>query len=103
MSAQRPIALLAACLFVSGALAPGVSQARPIVDIEIAPPAPRVEVVPPPRAGRVWAPGHYVWRRSAHVWVPGTWMRERRGYHWVADEWSQAGTRWHYVPGHWER
>lgn len=82
---------------------PASSHAAINVDIDIAPPAPRVEAVPQVRPGYVWAPGHYEWRRRSHVWVGGHWMRERRGYHWVPDEWVQAGPRWHYAPGHWVR
>ena len=40
----------------------------------------RVETVPEPRVGFVWAPGFWEWRDHAHVWVPGRWMGERRGY-----------------------
>jgi len=103
MSRSRNLALLASASLMTGVLAPAVGLARVNVDIDIAPPAPRTELVPGPRPGYVWAPGHYVWRRHAHVWVPGVWMRERRGYHWVPDEWAHAGPRWHYVPGHWAR
>jgi hypothetical protein len=99
----RTLALLTACTLATGLFAPATSQARVNIDIDIAPPAPRVEVIPGPRVGYVWAPGHYVWRRHAHVWVPGVWIRERRGYHWVPDGWVHNGPRWRYVPGHWAR
>ena len=87
----------------SGVIAPTIASAGGGVDIEIAPPAPRVEVVPGPRAGYVWAPGFWDYRGRAHVWVPGRYMRERRGAHWVPDHWEQRGPRWHMEPGHWER
>ena len=51
----------------------------------------RVEEVPPPRAGYVWAPGFWEWRGGRHVWVGGHWIGERRGYHWVPDRWEQRG------------
>jgi WXXGXW repeat (2 copies) len=73
------------------------------IDIDVAPPAPRVEVIPGPRAGYVWAPGFWEWRGNAHVWVPGHWIGERRGWHWVPDRWDQVGPHWHHYPGHWER
>jgi hypothetical protein len=83
--------------------APAASRAAVNVDIEIGPPAARIEVAPPPRAGFVWAPGYWRWDHGRHVWAAGHWMRERRGYHWAPDRWVQAGPRWHYERGHWER
>jgi hypothetical protein len=100
-------AALAAMLAVTlGALA-GVhaprAQAGVAVDIDIAPPAPRVIVAPPPRAGFVWAPGYWNWNGRAHVWHEGYWVRERHGYHWVPDAWVSRGPHYHYQRGHWER
>jgi hypothetical protein len=96
--------LLAALLVAAGALgAPQVSSAAVVVDVDVAPPAPQVEVVPAARPGYVWAPGFWAWRGGQHVWVRGHWLGERRGYHWVPDAWVPAGPHWHYAPGHWER
>jgi hypothetical protein len=83
--------------------APTMSSAGVVIDVGVAPPAPRVEVVPAARPGFVWAPGYWAWRGHNHVWVRGHWIRERAGFHWVPDGWVQAGPHWHYVPGHWER
>ncbi|HEY6452854.1 MAG TPA: YXWGXW repeat-containing protein [Steroidobacteraceae bacterium] len=98
----RQRVLLIALLMTAGAMAGPVS-AGVNLDIDVAPPAPRVEAAPPPRAGYVWAPGYWAWRGHRHIWVRGHWMHERRGFHWVPDQWVQAGPHWHYVPGHWER
>jgi hypothetical protein len=92
------LGLAAGGMFLPGPVSAGVS-----VDINVAPPAPQVEVVPPPRAGYVWAPGFWEWRGHEHVWVRGRWVGERHGYHWVPDRWEQHGERWHHNPGHWER
>jgi len=93
-----------AVVLTSAALAaPALSSAAVLVDVAVAPPVPRVEVMPAPRVGYVWAPGYWAWREHEHVWVPGRWLRERPGYHWVADAWVAAGPRWHYVAGHWAR
>jgi predicted small secreted protein len=73
------------------------------IDIQIAPPAPRVVEVPPPRAGFVWAPGYYRWDGRQHVWVDGRWLRERRGSHWVPEHWNERHGRYHFEPGHWAR
>lgn len=86
-----------------GAVLPAVASAAANVDIDVAPPAPRVEVVPPPRVGYEWAPGFWAWRGGAHVWVSGRWVVERRGYHWVPDRWVRVGPHWHYARGYWAR
>jgi hypothetical protein len=90
-------------LLLGGAtlIAPALGYTR--VDIDIAPPPPRAEPIPPPRPGYVWAPGHWYWDGRRHVWRPGRWLHERQGYRWVPDVWIPKGERWHYVPGHWER
>lgn len=104
LAAARHPALLSA-LF---ALCLGAGLAYPTpsysaIEIEIAPPVPRVVEVPPPRPGFVWAPGFWAWNGHEHVWHEGRWISERRGHHWVADRWDEHHGRWHYVPGHWER
>lgn len=95
--------LLCIALGTSAMALPGMSQARVNVDIDIAPPAARVEVVPAPRVGFIWAPGYWAWSGHRHVWVAGHWNHARRGEHWVADRWEQRGAKWHRDAGHWER
>jgi hypothetical protein len=101
--ATRKLWLASLCLTVVTAIAPAVTLSAVVVDVDVAPPAPQVEVVPGPRAGYAWAPGYWDWHGHNHVWVRGHWIRERPGYHWVADRWDQAGPHWHHVAGHWER
>ena len=91
------------CTAAAVSLAPPVSSASVNIDVDIAPPVPRVEVVPPARAGYVWAPGYWEYRGHHHVWVEGRWMREHPGQHWVPEHWEQNGARWHMERGHWER
>ena len=69
----------------------------------IAPPPVRVETVPQPRAGFVWAPGYWDYRGHDHIWVGGRWVHERPGFRWVPDRWEQRGPHWHHAQGHWER
>jgi hypothetical protein len=75
--------------------------------VEVAPPPPQVEVMPPPRPGFIWAPGYWNWEGGRHVWVGGNWVGERRGYAYVPDRWVEyregRGSHWHREPGHWER
>ena len=81
-----------------------VSLARAaVVDIEVAPPEPRVVVAPPPRPGFVWAPGYYRYDGHHHVWTDGHFIRERPGFHWEADRWVPHEGRYRYEPGHWVR
>ena len=87
----------------AAALAPAVSSASVNLEIDIAPPAARVEATPGPRVGYVWAPGYWEWRGHEHVWVGGRWMHERRGRHWIPEHWVQNGPHWHMERGHWER
>jgi hypothetical protein len=73
------------------------------VDVDVAPPPPRVVVTPAVRAGYVWAPGYWRWDGRRHVWVEGHYIRERRGYHWRPAHWEERGGRYHFEEGHWER
>jgi hypothetical protein len=101
---NRRNALVGAMLMIAGVAMPTAGLARKVVvDIEVAPPPARVEVVPASRAGYVWAPGYWRWDRGHHVWVKGYWVRERRGYHWTAHRWQERGKRWHFEAGHWDR
>ena len=83
-------------------LLPSVGSARVYVDVDVAPPAPRVEVIPEARVGYVWAPGYWDWDGHRHVWVNGHYIHERHGHHWVADRWERHGEHWRRVEGHWD-
>jgi hypothetical protein len=65
------------------------------------PPPPRAEVVPGPRPGWVWDPGHWAWRGGQYAWIPGHWQAVRPGYRWIPGHWVQRGPNWRWVPGHW--
>lgn len=82
----------------------GATAAQAQVYVEIAPPAPRHEVVPAARPGYVWANGHYEWRGNQYVWVPGHWITARSGYEFREPRWVQRGNgQWYMVGGNWER
>jgi hypothetical protein len=95
-------ALVGALLAISAVGMAGFAQARSYIDVEIGPPPDRVEQVPPPRAGYVWAPGYWRWDHGHHVWVKGHYIHERHGHHWVNDQWVRHGDRWRYQQGHWD-
>src|ERR1700690_145315 len=67
--------------------APAYAEVNFSFGVEVAPPPPRVEVVPPLRAGFVWAPGYWNWDHGRHVWMEGRWIEARRGQSWVPDRW----------------
>ncbi|WP_422001666.1 YXWGXW repeat-containing protein [Reyranella sp.] len=70
------------------------------------PPAP-YEAVPAPRAGYVWAPGHYNLVNDRYQWSPGHWVAARPGYRYVPDNWERytanGRDQWRYVPSRWDR
>ena len=79
-------------------------MAAPIsVDIAVGPPPPRVEVVPAPRHGYIWAPGYWDWHGNHHYWVAGSWVHERPGYVYHHPEWTNHDGRWQLDHGGWRR
>jgi hypothetical protein len=85
-------------------MALGTAQAQYTAIVSVAPPAPQYEVVPAPRRGYVWAPGHYEYRGNQYVWVQGRWLAEREGYAYDAPRWVQRGNgEWMLVGGDWQR
>ena len=95
-------AVLCIALGVGAGLVPGIGNARAYIDIDIAPPAPREEVIPAPRRGYVWAPGYWNYRHHRHAWVRGHWVHGRHGHHYIAAHWRQRGHRWRFEEGHWD-
>ncbi|HEX7932705.1 MAG TPA: YXWGXW repeat-containing protein, partial [Paraburkholderia sp.] len=75
--------VLAVALTGTAALTAPAACAQAVIVAPLAPPPPRVEVVPAPRPGYVWDQGGWRWRRGQYVWVPGHWQVVRPGYHWV--------------------
>ena len=64
---------------------PAFARVNRNFDVEVAPPPPRVEVVPAPRPGYVWAPGYWAWEGGRHVWRGGHWVVVRPGYYGVPE------------------
>ena len=95
--------LLAALAASSIGFIPVPASAQVGIYLDVAPPAPRYEVVPAPRSGYVWQPGYYDWRNGHHVWVRGHWVRERQGYYWHPNRWEQRDGRWTLERGRWDR
>ncbi|WGS54860.1 YXWGXW repeat-containing protein [Paraburkholderia sp. D15] len=85
----------------TAALTATPARAQAVIVAPMAPPPPRVEVVPAPRAGYVWDQGRWRWNHGRYVWVPGHWQPVRVGYRWVPGHWVQRGPNWRWVEGHW--
>ena len=82
---------------------PVVEDGATIV-VDVAPPAPYVEVVPVlPYPGALWIGGYWGWQSNRHAWVPGRWDRPRAGYAYRPHAWVQIGGRWHLRGGGWVR
>lgn len=82
-----------------------IPAAHAQVIVREGPPRPRIERIPPPRAGYVWDQGHYAWspRIRAYVWVPGTWIVARPGWRRHPGEWERRRDGWVYREGRWGR
>ena len=97
--------MIAALTLASGTLGLATaSQAARVVDVEIgaAPPPPLVEVIPPPRAGYIFQPGHYGWDGRTYVWTEGQFILDRPGHVYRPYVIEQRGERWHFRAGHWD-
>jgi hypothetical protein len=93
-----------AAAFAATLMGLGATAAQAQVYVQVAPPAPRHEVVPAARPGYVWSNGHYEWRGNQYVWVPGHWLTARSGYEFREPRWVQRGNgEWYMVGGNWER
>lgn len=68
-----------------------------------APPAPRYEHAPPPRAGNVWVPGGWRAVNDRYEWNRGHWQAARAGYRFVPERWVRTPGGWQMRPGHWAR
>jgi hypothetical protein len=100
---KRTLTIAALIALGAAAYAPLPSMARTDVNLVIgtAPPPARYEVMPAPRRGYVWAPGHWEWRGHRHEWVQGYWLAERPGYAYAAPAWSRRDGGWYYEPARW--
>jgi len=103
MKIRKPL-LVTLCVASFGAASiPIPGSAAVDVFFNVAPPAPRVEVIPAPRHGFVWVPGYWDARGQRHAWIGGHWERERRGYVYVEPRWIQRENRWYLERGRWNR
>lgn len=75
MTMQRKL-VLCSMIILSASNAPALAAGVDIgVETEVPPPAARVEVIPPPGPGYLWAPGYWRWAGNRHDWVEGYWIK----------------------------
>lgn len=94
--------ILIASMLAASLVSVAVPASAAII-VQIAPPAPRVELVPAPRRGYMWVPGYWDWRGKRHVWVKGSFLRERQGYRYNQPAWEERDGRWQMNRGSWAR
>jgi hypothetical protein len=81
----------------------GVAQSRSVeVEVGVAPPADRVEVVPAPRPGYIYERGHYTWDGRAYVWTEGRFIEERPGHVYEQPMIEHRGEHFYFRSGHWD-
>lgn len=74
------------------------------VRVELAPPAPQVEVIGvAPYSGYIWLGGAWFWEGGRHIWHPGHWEAPRAGHVWMPHHWEHDGRYWHFREGYWNR
>jgi hypothetical protein len=92
-------ALVAAGIFGIATVGHAVVQE---IEITIAPPANRVEIVPAPRTGYIYEPGHYAYDGEKYEWKQGTFIEERPGHVYTPYAFERRGDKYYLRPGHWD-
>lgn len=102
MNIRRTLMFTCTAIGVSMAALPFLAMAEGDVEVTVAPPSPKTEVIPAPRTGYIWAPGYWERENNDYIWVKGHWIETHPG-HWAPDHWEQIdSTHWRFHPGHWE-
>jgi hypothetical protein len=86
---------------IGSASLPSLARTEVEFQVNVAPPAPRHESVPPPRVGWLWVPGYWDWRYKRHHWVRGRYVRHRPGYYYEPARWAYRGDRYYYSRPGW--
>ena len=103
MNPRKPARQLLLSIAIATAAFAGSAAAQVSLNILVAPPAPRHEVMPQVPAGHVWAPGYWGWNGDRHVWVRGRPILQRDGYVWTPYRWDQRDRGYTRTAGHWVR
>ena len=81
------------------------ASAEAVVEVRVAPPATRVEVVPArPSPRHFWVRGYWAWNGRSHVWMRGHYEVARPGYAYRETHWESAPNgHFRYHQGGWYR
>lgn len=96
-------AVTAAVCFIVSPQGVRFASAQDYVDVEVAPPPVRVEVIPVrPSPRHLWVHGYWNWDGNRHSWVPGHYVLVRPGLVYVEPRWEdRGGGHWRYHRGGW--
>ncbi len=96
-------AAFAAAAMFTVASAAHAQYVVPEVQVNIAPPPPRVEVrTVQTSPNAMWINGHWAWRYGQHTWIQGHWAEPpNAGMVWEPARWTAVGGRWSFLEGHW--
>jgi hypothetical protein len=95
------IAAIIAGRFSSLVKPPPKHQGMPDIVLKNAPPAPKQEAEPGPRAGLVWSPGFWNYVGGWYVWEAGHWELDRADQSYLKPGWQKVIHGWKLQRGEW--
>jgi hypothetical protein len=99
---MRASKILFSTLMAAG-LAGGATASQAVdIEVNVAPPPDRVEVVPAPRPGYTWEKGHWRYDNNRYTWNDGRWMEDHPGHRYEQGRWEHRGEHWQFHAGHWD-
>jgi hypothetical protein len=100
---MRSLRLNLAAIAVSACLAAPYANAASVnFELNVAPPPPQHEEVPPPREGYTWAQGYWDYDNGKHTWRQGHWEKDHPGERWANGGWNEHDGKWELERGHWD-
>jgi hypothetical protein len=96
------VTALALALSTAGVASVASADRGVELEIGVAPPPARVEVVPAPREGYVYDRGHYEWDGQQYQWREGRYIERREGHEWRPSVIEHHGDKWRFRAGHWD-
>lgn len=95
------IAAIIAGRFSSVICPPQTNQTETNITLKNAPPPPREEIEPGPRAGLVWSPGFWNYVGGWYVWEAGHWELDRADQLYLKPGWQKVVRGWQLQRGQW--
>ena len=94
---------LIALLGAAATALPADAQVSGRIGINVGPPPPYAERLPPPPGpGYAWRGGRWHWNGRRYVWLNGYYARRPYGHAvWVPGRWVHGPRGWFFREGHW--